>query len=223
MRWQHPRRGLVSPGEFIPLAEETGLIVPMGEWVLETACRQARAWRDAGYPDLRMAVNLSPRQFRQPLLADTVRRALQNAGLPAENLELEITESVAMDDPAQSRRIMHELKAIGVSLAVDDFGTGHSSLGYLSNFPIDYLKIDQSFVRGTPANAENAVIVRTVIALAHNLSLEVIAEGIETDEQRDFLQSEGCEEAQGFLFGRPQPADETLRLLEFQWKAAATA
>ncbi len=205
IRWQHPSLGMVPPANFIPLAEETGLIIPIGQWVLETACAQSRRWRESGHANLRMAVNLSPRQFRQSDLVASVSRALERAGVAAEALELEVTESVAMDNPARSAGILRSLKALGISLAIDDFGTGHSSLGYLNRFPLDFLKVDQSFVRGTPENEDNAVIVRTVIALARNLRLETIAEGVETEAQLRFLQKEGCEEAQGYLFSRPQP------------------
>jgi diguanylate cyclase (GGDEF)-like protein len=214
IRWQHPSMGMVSPGEFISLAEETGLIVPIGQWVLETACAQSRRWLNAGHQGLRMAVNLSPRQFRQPDLVEAIERALGESGIPASALELEVTESVAMDNPAASREILSRLKALGVALAIDDFGTGHSSLGYLSTFPLDYLKVDQSFVRGTPENNQHSVIVRSVIGLGQNLGLEVIAEGVETEAQMRFLQSEGCEEAQGYLFSRPLAPDALAPLLQ---------
>ncbi len=206
IRWQHPTLGMVSPVNFIPVAEETGLIIPIGQWVFETACAQSRRWRESGHANLRMAVNLSPRQFRQSDLVASVSRALERTGVAAEALELEVTESVAMDNPARSAEILRSLVALGISLAIDDFGTGHSSLGYLNRFPLDFLKVDQSFVKGTPGDADSAVIVRTVIALAKNLRLETIAEGVETEAQLRFLQKEGCEEAQGYLFSRPQPA-----------------
>jgi len=206
IRWQHPQLGMVSPVNFIPIAEETGLIIPIGQWVLETACAQSRRWRESGHANLRMAVNLSPRQFRQSDLVASVSRALERTGVTAEALELEVTESVAMDNPARSAEILRDLVALGIALAIDDFGTGHSSLGYLNRFPLDFLKVDQSFVGGTPENEDNAVIVRAVISLAKNLRLETIAEGVETEAQLRFLQKEGCEEAQGYLFSRPQPA-----------------
>jgi len=208
IRWQHPQLGMVSPVNFIPIAEETGLIIPIGQWVFETACAQSRRWRESGHANLRMAVNLSPRQFRQSDLVASVSRALERTGVAAEALELEVTESVAMDNPARSAEILRGLKALGISLAIDDFGTGHSSLGYLNRFPLDFLKVDQSFVKGTPGDADSAVIVRTVIALAKNLRLETIAEGVETEAQLRFLQKEACEEAQGYLFSRPQPATD---------------
>jgi diguanylate cyclase (GGDEF)-like protein/PAS domain S-box-containing protein len=213
IRWQHPSLGMVSPVNFIPIAEETGLIIPIGQWVFETACAQSRRWRESGHANLRMAVNLSPRQFRQSDLVANVSRALERTGVAAEALELEVTESVAMDNPARSAEILRNLKALGISLAIDDFGTGHSSLGYLNRFPLDFLKVDQSFVRGIPGDADSAVIVRTVIALARNLRLETIAEGVETEAQLRFLQQEGCEEAQGYLFSRPQPAADLAAVL----------
>jgi len=213
IRWQHPQLGMVSPVNFIPIAEETGLIIPIGQWVFETACAQSRRWRESGHANLRMAVNLSPRQFRQSDLVASVSKALERTGVAAEALELEVTESVAMDNPARSAEILRSLKALGISLAIDDFGTGHSSLGYLNRFPLDFLKVDQSFVRGIPDDADSAVIVRTVIALARNLRLETIAEGVETEAQLRFLQKEGCEEAQGYLFSRPQPAADLATVL----------
>src|SRR5882672_3190734 len=213
IRWQHPQLGMVPPVHFIPIAEETGLIIPIGQWVFETACAQSRRWRESGHANLRMAVNLSPRQFRQSDLVASVSRALERTGVAAEALELEVTESVAMDNPARSAEILRSLKALGISLAIDDFGTGHSSLGYLNRFPLDFLKVDQSFVRGIPGDADSAVIVRTVIALARNLRLETIAEGVETEAQLRFLQKEGCEEAQGYLFSRPQPAADLATVL----------
>jgi len=213
IRWQHPTLGMVSPVNFIPIAEETGLIIPIGQWVFETACAQSRRWRESGHANLRMAVNLSPRQFRQSDLVASVSQALERTGVAAEALELEVTESVAMDNPARSAGILRSLKALGISLAIDDFGTGHSSLGYLNRFPLDFLKVDQSFVKGTPGDADSAVIVRTVIALARNLRLETIAEGVETEAQLRFLQKEGCEEAQGYLFSRPQPAADLATVL----------
>src|SRR5258708_1036650 len=213
IRWQHPSLGMVSPVNFIPIAEETGLIIPIGQWVFETACAQSRLWRESGHANLRMAVNLSPRQFRQSDLVASVSRALERTGVAAEALELEVTESVAMDNPARSAEILRNLKALGISLAIDDFGTGHSSLGYLNRFPLGLRKVDRVLVRGKPADADSAVIVRTVIALARNLRLETIAEGVETEAQLRFLQKEGCEEAQGYLFSRPQPAADLATVL----------
>jgi diguanylate cyclase (GGDEF)-like protein/PAS domain S-box-containing protein len=208
IRWRRGEQGLISPARFIPLAEETGLIVPIGAWVLRTACTQMRLWRDAGYDTLRVAVNLSTRQFRQPDLLEMILTTLRETGLDARHLELEITESMAMHDPKHTQGLLEKLSGLGIALAIDDFGTGYSSLAYLKRFPIDYLKIDQSFVRGIPADKEDELIVRSIIALGQSLELVLIAEGVETEEQRAFLRAEGCEEMQGYLFSRPKPATE---------------
>jgi diguanylate cyclase (GGDEF)-like protein/PAS domain S-box-containing protein len=213
IRWRHAEHGLVSPASFIPLAEETGLIVPIGEWVLRTACAQMREWRDAGLRDMRVAVNLSPRQFRQPDLISMVAGVLEEEALEATHLELEITEGVAMHDPVNNQKVLEELSARGIALAIDDFGTGYSSLAYLKRFPIDYLKIDQSFVRGVPGDEDDENIVRSIIGLARNLKLAVIAEGVETEAQREFLRLHDCDEMQGYLFSRPKPAEELGGLL----------
>lgn len=208
LRWAHPVQGLVPPLQFIPLAEESGLIVPISEWVLEHACAQAAAWRAAGLPALRMAVNLSARHFRFLDLIDTVRGALQRSGLNPAALELELTEGTVMHDVAAAIRTVDALKALGVRLSLDDFGTGHSSLAYLSRFAIDTIKIDQSFVRDVTTNAVNASIVSATIAMAHKLDKTVIAEGVETVGQARFLRSRDCEEMQGFLFSPALPAAE---------------
>ncbi len=206
VRWQHPRLGLVGPDQFIPSAEVSGLIVPLGDWVLETALRQVRAWQDL-MPGLRLAVNLSARQFHQAALETKVRDALRSSGVRAADLELEITESVAMSDAALSAQILRDLRRAGVRLAVDDFGTGYSSLGYLRRFPLDALKIDKSFVRELEVERDDATIVRTVIAMAHSLGLEVCAEGVETAAQLAFLRQERCDRVQGFFYARPmEPA-----------------
>jgi diguanylate cyclase (GGDEF)-like protein/PAS domain S-box-containing protein len=207
VRWRHPRLGLIGPDQFIPSAEMSGLIVGLGDWVLETACRDVRAWQEI-VPGLRLAVNLSARQFHQTALATKIREALARTGLTPGSLEIEITESVAMSDAALSTQILEELGRAGVRLAVDDFGTGYSSLGYLRRFPIDTLKIDKSFVREIMVEPDDATIVRTVIGMAHSLGLEVCAEGVETAEQLAFLRQERCDRAQGFLFGRPMAADD---------------
>ena len=212
-RWRNPRRGMVSPAHFIPLAEETGLIVPIGEWVLRTACAQARRWRDGGGPDMVMAINLSPRQFRDKRLPGLVRRVMAETGMAPQNVELEVTESAAMQDVESSVAIMQELKAIGVHLSIDDFGTGYSSLAYLKRFPLDKIKVDQSFVRNMAEDGNDAAIVQAVVALGHSLNLRVIAEGVETEAQAALLKDYDCEEMQGYLFSKPQPAQEIPALL----------
>ncbi len=216
VRWEHPERGLIPPGSFIPIAEETGLILPIGRWVLETACRQASLWRadpEIGL-DLVMAVNLSPRQFRHPRLVQDVGQVLAESGLDASGLEVEITEGTAMGDADATVKTLEHLKAIGIRLAIDDFGTGYSSLGYLKRFPIDVLKVDRSFVAGLPANRGDAAIVRAVVGLTRALGLKAVAEGVETKEQLAELRGLGCDQGQGYLFGRPtatEVADVMLR------------
>lgn len=208
VRWQHPEKGMISPGDFIPLAEETGLVVPMGEWVLREACRQNVRWLEQGCWPIRMTVNISARQFLQTDLVRTVRDILEETGLPPGLLELEITESMIMSDIDASTSIMHEVADMGVHLAIDDFGTGYSSLAHLKRFPLSTLKIDRAFVMDVNDNQEDAAIVNSIIVLAHNLNLQVIAEGIETEDQYLFLKEIGCEIGQGFLFSRPQlPAE----------------
>jgi len=206
LRWQSPDRGLVPPGEFIPLLEETGLIVPVGEWVLAEACRQSVLWREAGHGDLRVAVNLSALQFQQPRLAESVREVIERSGADPRNIELEITENIAMNQEEEVLDTLHQLRAIGVSLAIDDFGTGYSSLSYLQQFPVNRLKIDQSFVRGAAAGRELS-IARAIVAMGNSLGLEVIAEGVETAEQHALLSTFGCREGQGFHFARPALPD----------------
>ena len=213
VRWQHPQLGLVPPGTFIELAEETGLIVPLGEWVLETACRQARAWDDAGLPSLTVAVNLSARQFRHQPVADMVADVLRRTGLPARRLELELTESLALEDTESVTAALDDLHRMGVHCSIDDFGTGYSALCYLTRFPIDTLKIDKGFVRRIDGASNDSAIVRGVIALAHSLNLDVVAEGVETAEQSLFLRENGCDLMQGYLFSRPVPASELEALL----------
>jgi len=213
VRWQTPDRGLLPPGEFIPLAEDTGLIVPIGEWVLRTACAQNKAWQDAGYPPVRVAVNLSARQFHLQNLVEVVSRILKETGLAPEWLELEITESVAMQNAEYTVKMLKELKEMGIQLAIDDFGTGYSSLSYLKRFPINKLKIDRSFVNEIGLDQDNEAIASTVIVLGQSLKLGVVAEGVETEEQCDFLKQHQCDEMQGFLFGKPVSADEFEELL----------
>ena len=212
LRWRNPELGLVLPGDFIPLAEDTGLIVPIGEWVLQQACAQASAWRSQGYP-IAVAVNLSARQFRQNNVVEMIRRALADTGLAPEYLELEITESMIMHRPEQTIATLQQLDDIGVILSVDDFGTGYSSLSYLKRFPVHKLKVDQSFVRELHQNRDDAAIVRAVIALAGSLNLKTIAEGVETGQQLSYLAGLGCDEYQGYHFSRPLPAAGFLSLL----------
>lgn len=201
-RWEHPELGLLYPGAFMALAEETGLIVPLGEQVMEIACGVARQWA-ATHPDVRVWVNLSPRQFHQVDVSGCVRRCLRLARLPAGLLGVEVTESLAMRHPGEAAAVLRKLSDLGVKTALDDFGTGYSSLAYLSAFSVDVLKLDRSFVQRGPAGGNDAAIVRAIIALAHSLGTTVVAEGVETDEQRYFLSAEGCDHAQGFLFARP--------------------
>jgi diguanylate cyclase (GGDEF)-like protein len=205
LRWRDPDQGMISPARFVPILEETGLIVPVGEWVIRTACAQQVAWQAAGPGRLRVAVNVSPLQFRRDLYA-AVSRALEATGADPTLLELEITEGLLIDDLDACRSVLTSLKELGVRIAIDDFGTGYSSLVYLRRLPIDVLKIDRSFVRDVERDADAAAIVGGIIALAHKLGLEVIAEGIETDAQRRFLEAQGCEMGQGYLFSPPLPA-----------------
>jgi diguanylate cyclase (GGDEF)-like protein/PAS domain S-box-containing protein len=213
LRWQRPGHGLVSPGDFIPLAEATGLILPMGEWALRAACEQAVAWKKQGLPPILMAANISPRQFHQPGLAEQVKGILQETGMDPSFLEIEITESTIMTDVDRAIRTMREINSMGVRLAIDDFGTGYSSLGALKLFPIQKLKVDQTFVRNLATDSNDAAIAASVIALAKTMNLEVIAEGIETEEQLAFLRKKKCHQGQGYLFSRPVPAEECSKLL----------
>jgi EAL domain-containing protein (putative c-di-GMP-specific phosphodiesterase class I) len=213
LRWRIPQRGTVAPMRFIGLAEETGLIVPIGKWVLQTACAQNKAWQDAGLPPIVVSVNVSPRQFRQESLVQTVAQVLQSTGLEPRYLELELTESMVMHDAPQLVAMLDELKELGVKMAVDDFGTGYSSLSYLKRFPVDRLKVDRSFVEHMTTEADDATIVRAIIALGHNLGLKVVAEGVETAQQARALRAYQCDEAQGFLFARPVSARDLPRLI----------
>lgn len=208
LRWTHPELGGVPPSEFIPVAEATGLIVPIGEWALRTACRQTKAWQQRGLHPVRMAVNLSQLQFRRNDLCDVVGRALEETGLAAEWLELELTESMLMRDVHATVRSLERLKAAGIHLSIDDFGTGYSSLSYLRRFPIDALKIDQSFVRDVIADPDDAAIVTSIILMGHSLKLTVIAEGVETESQLSFLRVLQCDEIQGYLVSPPVPAEQ---------------
>jgi diguanylate cyclase (GGDEF)-like protein/PAS domain S-box-containing protein len=213
IRWRHPELGMVSPDRFIPVAEETGLIVPIGEWVLRTACLQAKAWHAAGYPDLSMAVNLSARQFRQQNLPELVRDVLADTSLAPEHLELELTESLLMKDSESIVQALRELKTIGVTLSLDDFGTGYSSLSYLKRFPIDVVKIDRSFVRDVTCSVDAASLVKAIIAMAEALRMKTVAEGVETQGQLGFLSANQCDAIQGYYFSRPLPANEMTALL----------
>ena len=214
IRWQHPDRGLISPGRFIPIAEDCGLIVQIGRWVLREACRQTREWQDAGSLRLPIAVNVSALEFRDPGFVDSVRTVLQETGLEARYLELELTEGVLLEDGQSTAAVLQELKKMGVHLAVDDFGTGYSSLSYLQQFPIDVLKIDQSFVQHITGNPDDSPIVSAIIAMGKNLKQRVIAEGVETQGQLAFLQAQRCAEGQGYLFSRPLAAAQFAYLLE---------
>jgi len=206
VRWRHPVDGLITPLRFIPIAEETGLIVEIGNWVIHEACRQARAWLDAGLPELRISVNLSVRQLRERCLVSTVSAALAASGLRPDLFELEITESSVMERPDEAVALLQTLKGLGIQIAIDDFGTGHSSLSYLKLFPLDHLKIDRSFVSDIETDANDAMIVAAAVSLAHNLGLSVIAEGVETEVQVGRLRELGCDELQGYHFSRPLPA-----------------
>ena len=212
LRWRIPERGTIAPGRFIALAEETGLIVPIGGWVLRTACAQNKAWQDAGLAPMVVSVNVSPRQFRHESLVQTVAQALESSGLDGRYLELELTESMVMHDAPQLVTMLDELKSLGVQIAVDDFGTGYSSLSYLKRFPVDRLKVDRSFVEHMTSAADDATIVRAIIALGHNLGLKVVAEGVENAQQARALRAYQCDEAQGFLFARAASARDIPRL-----------
>ncbi|MDP3671144.1 MAG: EAL domain-containing protein [Telluria sp.] len=216
LRWWHPELGMVAPGRFIALAEETGMIVPIGAWVMRSACAQAQAWREAGLGEIRMAVNLSARQFNEAGLVDSIAAILAHTGLPARCLDIELTESLVMTDVARAVEILTSMHALGLTLSIDDFGTGYSSLAYLNRFPIDVLKIDQSFVREIAEHASQAAIVDAIISMAHSMGMRVIAEGVETEAQCDYLARNMCDEIQGYLFSRPLPAGEMAQLLAQQ-------
>ena len=213
IRWIHPEHGMISPLNFIPLAEETGLIVPIGEWVLRTACAQNQAWMDAGFSPMRVGVNLSMRQFKEKDMIDMVRRALKDSGLSSKHLELELTEGTAMHDADGTIAVINDLKSSGINVSIDDFGTGYSSLSYLKNLPINTLKIDQSFIKNMAENRNDTAIVKAIINMAHSLTLNVIAEGVETGQHLDILGQLGCDEVQGFFFSKPLPVAEFEKLL----------
>lgn len=214
VRWQHPQFGLVSPSEFIPLAEDTGLIVPIGEWVLRQACEQNRRWQEQGFAPIQVAVNISGRQFHDRDLSQTVNRILKESGLAPHHLELELTESSIMQNAEFAENLLTRWKNMGINISIDDFGTGVSSLASLKRLPIGALKIDQSFVRDATVDPDDAAIVMAIITLAHNLRLKVIAEGVETEEQLRFLQLLRCDEIQGYLFSKPLPAEKLVSLFD---------
>lgn len=213
VRWNHPERGMISPSQFIPIAEETGLIIPLGEWVLKTACATNKAWQEAGLPMIRMAVNLSARQFQHDDLLAVINQILDETRLNPQTLELELTESI-MQNSELAEKTLREINGMGIQISIDDFGTGFSSLNYLKRFPIQRLKIDQSFVRGIPNEADDCVIVQAVINLAHNMNRKVVAEAVETEEQLNHLLSVNCDEIQGYYFSRPLPENEARHLLQ---------
>jgi EAL domain-containing protein (putative c-di-GMP-specific phosphodiesterase class I) len=219
LRWSHPDMGEVSPGSFIPVAEETGLIVPIGEWVFGEVCRQLREWDGAA---VRVSVNVSARQFRQPELVELIRRSLNDARLQPDALAVELTESALIDDPENAAATLGKLKDMGLTISLDDFGTGYSSLSYLKRFPIDSLKIDRAFVRDIVTDPDDAAIVTAIITMAQSLKLDVVAEGVETQQQVDFLRARGCHAAQGYFFSKPLPPEQAgewlvRRLASDQW------
>ena len=205
-RWQHPERGVIAPDEFIPVAERTGLIIPLTLWVLHRALTQCRQWLDLGL-DLSVAVNLTMWNLETQELPEQIASLLRDTGVPAENLELEITESTIMGDPQKVITTLNNIRSLGVRFAIDDFGTGYSSFAYLTKLPVKSIKIDKSFVLSLDKDRDNALIVRSIIDLSHNLGLKVVAEGVESATSRDLLKSFGCDEAQGYFYSRPQPAD----------------
>ena len=219
LRWERPGHGLVSPGDFVPLLEDTGLIVPVGEWVIFEACRQIAAWRASGRDPVSIAINISARQFAAPDLGTIVKKVLDQQAADPRLIELELTESLLMVNTEEAVRALEYLKSLGLRLSIDDFGTGYSSLSYLKRFPIDALKIDRSFIDEITTDVGDATITRAVIGMAHNLGLKVVAEGVETEEQISFLSANGCDEAQGYYFARPRPAGEITEWLQREWRA----
>jgi predicted signal transduction protein with EAL and GGDEF domain len=213
LRWKHPELGLISPAQFIPLAEETGLIIPISRWVLQTACAQNMAWQKAGLPALQMAVNISARQFEDENFLKDIASALKHSGMPPNLLELELTESMVIVNPERAIRLLRELKLLGVRLAIDDFGTGYSSLAQLKNYPIDTLKVDRSFIQDIPNNEDDKTMTKAIISMGKSLGLTVVAEGVETLEQQVFLHDNACDETQGFYFSKPVESDGIEALL----------
>ena len=222
VRWCDPQEGLISPARFIPVAETSGVIGPLGEWVLREVCRQGQQWLDAGLPPLTLALNVSPRQFHLTDLAGCTAAALKASGFPAALLELEITESALAERTEEARQVLVRLRELGVRIAVDDFGTGYSSLAQLKRFPIDVLKIDQGFIRDIPQSEDDMAISAAIIAMGHSMGLSVLAEGVETEGPLAFLRERGCDAYQGYLCSRPVPADEFVALLLAQAEPAAT-
>jgi EAL domain-containing protein (putative c-di-GMP-specific phosphodiesterase class I) len=213
LRWRQPDRGLVAPARFIPILEDTGLIVPVGEWVMASVCAQIKAWQRQGISDRPVAINLSARQFQQPGLDAAIARLIEETGVDPRLIDLEITETLLMRDAEQAARVLKTLKSYGLRIAVDDFGTGYSSLAYLKRFPLDALKIDRAFVRDVTTDADDAAIAIAIIGLAHSLKLKVIAEGVETQAQLRFLREHGCDEIQGWVFAEALPAADCARLV----------
>jgi EAL domain-containing protein (putative c-di-GMP-specific phosphodiesterase class I) len=214
IRWQHPTRGLLAPFHFIDPLEETGLIVPLGEWILLESCQAAKRWIDSGMVPIKVSVNLSSRQFQDPKLFSMIEQTLAITQLKAKYLELEITESMVMTDIENNNRALQQMQKLGISIAIDDFGTGYSSFSYLKALPLDTLKIDRSFVMDIPNDETDMEITAAIIAVAHKLKLNVVAEGIETKEQESFLTSEGCDIGQGYLFSKPIAEEELIKLLD---------
>src|SRR5690606_12941212 len=214
LRWQQPTLGNIPPSRFIPLAEENGYIISIGRWVLRTACRQSIEWQRQGLPPIVMAVNISPRQFADPELLEDIQAALAESGLAPEMLELEITEGMVMHDPTHTIELLKQLRALGVRIALDDFGVGYSSLAQIKGFPIDTLKVDRSFIRNLPESTQDRAITEAIISMARNLSLRVVAEGVETEAQEHFLRSLSCDESQGFYFSKPASAEAFSMLLK---------
>jgi len=214
IRWDHSEKGLISPLDFIPIAEETGVIESIGTWVINEACTQTKKWHDMGYNSLKVAVNLSSVQFRNRHLANKIQTALEVSGLAPRFLNLEITESLVMYDVEKAISTMNEIAAMGVSFSIDDFGTGYSSLSYLKRFPVSILKVDQSFVRGIPKNRDDMAISQAILSMAKSLNMKTVAEGVETEEQLEFMRINGCDEIQGYYFSPPVPADRFQILLE---------
>jgi EAL domain-containing protein (putative c-di-GMP-specific phosphodiesterase class I) len=220
LRWQHPELGLVPPDRFIRIAENSGLIVPIGEWVLRTACSEARKWQDEGFSPVTVAVNVSAIQFRQESFGEVIRKVLRETGLPPQNLALELTESLLFTNADLMLSVIQELKAIGVTLAIDDFGTGYSSFSYLRQFQISKLKIDRSFIRNVAANPDDAAITAAIISMAKSLHLKVIAEGVEDEAQMAFLRAHQCDEIQGYYFSKPLAVDKVADKLRGDYPVA---